>query len=489
LRSRASSPRLWALADSGGIIDLDSIWAAYRLAALGELDRSPRTVARYETSWRECQAWTQQPAGEAAVLEGVIAYRESLRRRRLAGNTIHTQMAALSAVWRWAFEARMVDLDPLRRLRLPRQTKNPRPAIDRAAFEDLISRLPQLPPVDRVIIGLAAYAGLRRSEIRNLNLEDLDLEERAIVVRQGKGRKDRIVRMHPDLADLLRTTRQAVGISAPDRIRGLCRRDRLSLAGASIGLGLTPSRLAHIVAGNGIRPETAQLLARWDGEWPVEAWLASAGSYRRFGASRGRPLIVGSKGGRIGSGAVWRTVRSYIDACPHQFRTTWITILLEHQVPVQIVAEEAGHATLDTTRAYVGRRDNLARERMDEVRFGPAAPVLRLLPPAEAEPEGDQTPSWIDAWDPEVRAAWEAVVQRNPWAGALVMTAVRSGDQWMALEIELWHALRHDGADPLEPVEYAGNPSTLWDLYAIAQYIGGGCSQPPECLYQVAATG
>ncbi len=52
---------------------------------------------------------------------------------------------------------------------------------------------------------LAAYSGgLRISEVANLKIEDIDSERMVINVRQGKGRKDRIVALAPVLLAILR---------------------------------------------------------------------------------------------------------------------------------------------------------------------------------------------------------------------------------------------------------------------------------------------
>ena len=61
--------------------------------------------------------------------------------------------------------------------------------------------------IDNRLIKLMATflfnTGLRISECRNLKLDDLDFKERIIHVRQGKGKKDRVVPMNNKLYDLL----------------------------------------------------------------------------------------------------------------------------------------------------------------------------------------------------------------------------------------------------------------------------------------------
>jgi len=50
-----------------------------------------------------------------------------------------------------------------------------------------------------LIIDLGLKAGLRRSEISNLLVQDIDLARNYLIVRQGKGMKDRIVDLTPSL--------------------------------------------------------------------------------------------------------------------------------------------------------------------------------------------------------------------------------------------------------------------------------------------------
>ena len=54
---------------------------------------------------------------------------------------------------------------------------------------------------DRLLIETALKTGLRRSELANLKPEDI--HENALIVRQGKGQKDRMIPLSPDMADRL----------------------------------------------------------------------------------------------------------------------------------------------------------------------------------------------------------------------------------------------------------------------------------------------
>ncbi len=52
-------------------------------------------------------------------------------------------------------------------------------------------------------IGAFIFTGIRKSELRNLELADVDLPRRLISIRGGKGSKDRIVTIPPQLAGIL----------------------------------------------------------------------------------------------------------------------------------------------------------------------------------------------------------------------------------------------------------------------------------------------
>ncbi len=55
-----------------------------------------------------------------------------------------------------------------------------------------------------MLVDLAIHTGLRRSELANLKVEDIDLERQVLVVRQGKGLKDRIIPLSKNVADKLK---------------------------------------------------------------------------------------------------------------------------------------------------------------------------------------------------------------------------------------------------------------------------------------------
>lgn len=87
---------------------------------------------------------------------------------------------------------------------------------------DCASVSPYSGPVRHLIIPvffrLLYCCGLRSSEVRLLNVEDVDLEIGKLTIRQAKGNKDRTVMMSAEIIDLCRIFHSKISRIFPDRI-------------------------------------------------------------------------------------------------------------------------------------------------------------------------------------------------------------------------------------------------------------------------------
>jgi integrase/recombinase XerD len=54
---------------------------------------------------------------------------------------------------------------------------------------------------DLTLVMMAMKTGMRRGELDNLTVKDVNLEKNRVYVRGGKGDKDRGIPIHPDLVD------------------------------------------------------------------------------------------------------------------------------------------------------------------------------------------------------------------------------------------------------------------------------------------------
>ena len=153
---------------------------------------SPNTIAAY----RRVLATVPDPA--TASQEDIEGW--WLDRDHLSPATRRQELAALRSFYRWMIRWDHRADDPTRRLDAPKMGRRlPRPM----GREDLHRLLSVTSGEMRRAICLGAYAGLRVAEAAALDWADVDIEARRIIVRGGKGDKDRPVGLSPLLLDAL----------------------------------------------------------------------------------------------------------------------------------------------------------------------------------------------------------------------------------------------------------------------------------------------
>jgi site-specific recombinase XerD len=144
---------------------------------------------------------------------------------------------------------------------LPRFLTDEQVCLLRDDFERRVAQA-QSPPhrrdalLDRAAFYLLWHAGLRRGEVEELRLEDLDLTARRLTVRQGKGQQDRTVYLTGAAAQALRDYLAARGLGPTDHVflyrnRPLSKdliHGRIRAAGERVGVKVSPHRLRHTCA-------------------------------------------------------------------------------------------------------------------------------------------------------------------------------------------------------------------------------------------------
>lgn len=158
---------------------------------------SEHTITRRQSSLRSfCRFVAPLKLGEVSGLdveEGVGTPRTP--------RTRHAYRSDLSAFYRWATRRRLAGSNPVAEtdpVKVPKGLPRPIPI---HAVPILIAAAPM--PL-RLALALAAYAGLRCAEIAALTTDDIQLHGTPLlVVRGGKGAKDRVVPLHPELVALL----------------------------------------------------------------------------------------------------------------------------------------------------------------------------------------------------------------------------------------------------------------------------------------------
>lgn len=132
----------------------------------------------------------------SARQDHVIGFLRSLARR--SASTRRTYLSALRRFFAYLVKRHLVFQDPTDGLKLPRVVTLPRLVLSEAQMARLVEtpfRGTASGTRNRAILELLYGTGLRLSECCRLDLTDLDLGQGLLLVRDGKGRKDRVVPM------------------------------------------------------------------------------------------------------------------------------------------------------------------------------------------------------------------------------------------------------------------------------------------------------
>lgn len=93
--------------------------------------------------------------------------------------------------------------NPMKKVEVPKKEKRVPIYLSNDELEKLLATPTKL--VEKAVLYLFAFTGIRRQELVNLNLEDIDLENNLLTVRKGKGNKDRVIPINQRLKDVLQS--------------------------------------------------------------------------------------------------------------------------------------------------------------------------------------------------------------------------------------------------------------------------------------------
>ena len=157
--------------------------------------KSPNTIRMYSYYVRRYLEW-----GGDLNARSAVRFLARLRKEGYSNRSLNLVVQALRAYFR--FEGYDEEAEKLKPPKVPRSLPK---ALTRDEVKKLLSVIPPTRKRDRLIVLLLYGAGLRVSELVNLKKSEVDLERGIIVVRGGKGAKDRVVPIPEFLVEEIRS--------------------------------------------------------------------------------------------------------------------------------------------------------------------------------------------------------------------------------------------------------------------------------------------
>jgi len=281
----------------------------------GQAEHTQRTYAALLNKfvvWAEKQGLKEWQSVELRHLmeflqherERALANQPEESPRRLSGESVYLEIAALRAFYRFAENEKLLPRNLAENLSLPRRWKRLPKALTSPEIERLLTlEKPETPRslCDHAVLELAYASGLRLAELRGVRLEQLHLEAGFINV-IGKGNKERVV---------------PLGRKAVAALQRYLEAGRPKL--------VKPRSPASVFLTKRGTPFAA-----------VTLWLRIKQRVRRAGIER--------------------------NVTPHMLRHSFATHLLEHGADLRVIQELLGHANISTTEIYTHVAGNRLRE-------------------------------------------------------------------------------------------------------------------------------
>ena len=290
--------------DPGDEAGFAALAAAY-LEALRVLNYSEQTVESREHHLREFIKWAAERsfARPSEVTKPILEryQRHLYHYRKKNGQPLsflsqHGCLVPVRALFKWLCRHNHLLANPAADLELPRAEKRlPRHVLTASEAERVLGA-PNVEEAmglrDRAILEVFYSTGMRRMELLGLKLYDLDQERGTVFVRQGKGKKDRMIPMGARAFGWVRRyldeVRPSLSLTPDDGIVFL----------TNVGLVFEPNRLTQLV----------------------------------------RDYVDAAEIGKTGS-------------C-HLFRHTCATLMLENGADIRFIQQLLGHEKLETTQIY-----------------------------------------------------------------------------------------------------------------------------------------
>jgi len=182
----------------------------YLLYLQAEKGCSPLTASAYRSDLTQFFTHLQQvyqltePTG--ITVEMVRSWIVSMHQRGLCNNSVARRICSVKGFWKYLCEKELVSPIVMAKISTPRRERSLPTYLNAGELRALLkAALSQRTAFcafrDYAIMATFIYTGVRRGELLNLRLGDVDAEAKALRVERGKGRKTRIIPMVEELIE------------------------------------------------------------------------------------------------------------------------------------------------------------------------------------------------------------------------------------------------------------------------------------------------
>ena len=155
---------------------------------------------RYFIQWCDDRGLTQPQEITKPILDRYQRYIFHYRKKDgepLSIRSQHTRLTPVRAYFKWLARENYILYNPAGELELPRlESRLPKHVLTQEEVETILNQADTTTAFgirDRAILETLYSTGMRRMEVINLQLFDVDDDRGVVMVRQGKGKKDRVV--------------------------------------------------------------------------------------------------------------------------------------------------------------------------------------------------------------------------------------------------------------------------------------------------------
>ena len=167
------------------------------------IDRSVDTIKLYRRDLRYTRQWIEKEFGRRVDIDEITAdtIENFMRHLKVEKNyspcTRSRFFYTLRSIYKYAYKKEIVKRNVAATVDFIRMPKREREFLGEEDVFKLIKAVKN--PLIKLVTEFLFYTGLRISECLKLKLEDVDLDNKIIMVRMGKGNKDRVVPINQKL--------------------------------------------------------------------------------------------------------------------------------------------------------------------------------------------------------------------------------------------------------------------------------------------------